>query len=85
MNLENDWRNRPTITVQEAGKLLGLGRAAAYNAAGNGELPAIRIGRRYVVPVGALRRMLGETHNDNEPAGDGLVGKAGAGVAQQEG
>jgi len=57
---ETGWRDRSTITVEEAGLILGIGRASAYAAAGSGDLPVIRIGRRLLVPVGALRRMLGE-------------------------
>jgi hypothetical protein len=43
-----------------AGRLLDLSRQGAYDAANRGELPAIRIGRRLVVPVVKLRRLLGE-------------------------
>lgn len=59
-------RNRATITVGEAGQLLGLGRAAAYAAAQRGEVPTRRFGRRIVVPVPALLAMLGDVH---EPLG----------------
>jgi excisionase family DNA binding protein len=47
-----------TCTVPEAGKILGLGRNSAYEAARNGELPTIRFGRRIVVPKAALKRLL---------------------------
>ena len=47
-------------TVEEAGKLLGIGRSAAYEAARSGELPVIRIGRRWLVSKQALDRMLSE-------------------------
>ena len=49
---------RRTLTVEEAGQWLGIGRSAAYAAANRGELPTIRIGRRMVVPKDALERML---------------------------
>ena len=49
---------RRTLTVEEAGQWLGIGRSAAYAAANRGELPTIRIGRRLVVPKDALERML---------------------------
>jgi excisionase family DNA binding protein len=48
-----------TITVEEAGRLLGVSRSAAYRAAGRGELPTIRIGRRLLVPTAKLKAMLG--------------------------
>lgn len=48
-----------TITVEEAGELLGLSRSSAYRAAARGELPTLRFGRRLVVPTGRLLAMLG--------------------------
>ena len=42
----------------EAGHRLGIGRAATYEAARNKQIPTIRIGRRILVPVAALERML---------------------------
>ena len=53
-----DHIERQTLTVEEAARVLGIGRSAAYLAAQRGDLPVIRIGRRYVVPRAALERML---------------------------
>jgi excisionase family DNA binding protein len=50
---------RPTLTVEEAGAALGIGRASAYSAARNGDLPTIRVGRRLLVPTAPFRAMLG--------------------------
>lgn len=47
-----------TCSVPVAGALLGVSRSSAYKAVENGEIPAIRVGRRIVVPTAALRRML---------------------------
>jgi excisionase family DNA binding protein len=47
-----------TVTVAEAAASLGISRASAYRAAGRGELGAIRIGRRLVIPRAALKRLL---------------------------
>ncbi len=47
-----------TYTVTEAAELLGIGRSAAYEAARSGQLPTIRIGKRVLVPVAALERLL---------------------------
>ncbi len=52
-------RGKATITVEQAAKLLGLGRTAAYDAARRGELPTRRLGRRLLVPVPALLEWLG--------------------------
>jgi excisionase family DNA binding protein len=48
----------PTIDVPTAGRILGIGRGSAYEAVRRGEIPAIRIGGRLVVPTAQLRRML---------------------------
>ena len=48
-----------TLTVPQAGRLLGVSRGAAYRAVETGELPTIRIGRRLLVPVGRLLTILG--------------------------
>jgi len=50
---------RRTISVEEAGKLLGISRNSAYAAAARGDLPgALRIGRRIVVARDAIERAL---------------------------
>jgi hypothetical protein len=49
----------PTISVPHAGKLLGLGREAAYRAAKVGQLPTIKFGRRLFVPTARLLKLLG--------------------------
>jgi excisionase family DNA binding protein len=47
-----------TVTVTEAARALGVSRNHAYEAAKRGEIPTIRIGKRILVPVAALERML---------------------------
>jgi excisionase family DNA binding protein len=47
-----------TVSVVEAGRLLGLGRNASYEAATRGDLPTIRIGGRIFVPRKALDALL---------------------------
>jgi excisionase family DNA binding protein len=51
-------QERETLTVEEAGRVVGISRSAAYQAVARGELPALRIGRRLVVPRVALDRLL---------------------------
>lgn len=46
------------MTVPEAGKQLGVGRNQAYQAAKAGQIPTIRIGKRLLVPVAALDKLL---------------------------
>jgi excisionase family DNA binding protein len=51
--------DRPTITVAEAAELLGISKDSAYAAARSGDLPVLRLGRRYLVSVPKLRTLLG--------------------------
>ena len=50
--------DRLTLTVEEAAATLGISRASAYEGVRRGEIPAIRIGRRVLVPRVALDRLL---------------------------
>lgn len=53
-------RRVPTVSVEEAGRYLGVSRAYAYSMVRNGHLPVIRLGTRRVrVPSAKLLRMLG--------------------------
>ncbi len=52
-------RDRMAISVAECAQLLGIGRNSAYEAIHRGEIPAIRIGKRYIVPLAALEDLLG--------------------------
>lgn len=53
---------RLAYSVEEAAALLGISRTSAYLAAQRGELPSKMIGRRRVIPKGALERFLAESH-----------------------
>jgi excisionase family DNA binding protein len=59
---ERPRHHRETLTVVEAGEILGISRSSAFQAASNGELPVIRIGKRLLVPRAALERMLDGDH-----------------------
>ena len=55
-----DLAQHPTLTVEQAGLVLGLGRSSAYEAARLGTIPTVRLSpRRVVVPTAALRSLLG--------------------------
>ncbi len=49
---------RATITIAEAAERLGIGKNQAYEAAHRGEIPVIKIGKRFLVPRAAFDRML---------------------------
>ena len=54
----------PTLSVQQAGEMLGIPRATAYRAAAAGQLPTFRIGRRLLVPTARLLDLLGLAADD---------------------
>ncbi len=54
-----DPRERPTLSIEEAAELLGIGRSAAYECARRSQLPTLRLGRRLRVPTAELRRLVG--------------------------
>ena len=58
-NSKKPLSQRLVYTVPEAGRLLGLGRNAAYEAAKRGDIPTIRMGRLLRVPKGPLHRLVG--------------------------
>ena len=51
-------QERLTLTVEQAGELLGISRALAYELARTGRLPTLRFGKRIVVPKKAIESML---------------------------
>jgi excisionase family DNA binding protein len=55
---QTDPLERPTMSVEEAGQLLGVSRCSAYRAANTGQLPVIKVGKSLRVPSAAVRRML---------------------------
>jgi len=50
---------RLVYTIPEAAALLGVGRSTAYELVHRGELPAKRIGSRYVITRPVLTELLG--------------------------
>ena len=49
---------RLTVTVEEAAKILGIGRNSTYQAVARGDIPAIRVGRRLLIPRVQIERLL---------------------------
>jgi excisionase family DNA binding protein len=52
-------KREATISVLDAGAVLGLSKSTAYAAAHSGDLPTIRVGKRFLVPTEKLAEMLG--------------------------
>jgi excisionase family DNA binding protein len=57
--------DRITLTVEEAGGRLGISRTLAYELVRRGEIPSIRLGRRVLVPIQALDRMVASASDDS--------------------
>ena len=51
-----------TLSIEEAAKVLGIGRNLCYERVKTGEIPVIKIGRRLLVPKKALEKLLEEPH-----------------------
>lgn len=47
-----------TVTVEEMAGIIGVSKPKAYELAHSENFPAVRIGRRIVVPVDELKRWL---------------------------
>lgn len=53
-----DLESRLCITVPEAARMLGVSRNFAYELVRRHELPAVRFGKRLLIPRAALEKML---------------------------
>lgn len=53
--MEND---RVCLSIAEVSRRLGVCRATGYNLAHTGQLPVVRLGRRLLVPVAGLEKLL---------------------------
>ncbi|WP_344023336.1 helix-turn-helix domain-containing protein [Pseudonocardia kongjuensis] len=51
-----------TYSVEQVAEMLGVARGVAYEQVRNGEIPAIRVGRRWLIPRNRFHAWLdGET------------------------
>ena len=57
--MENNIDHPLTLTVEQAAKVLGIGRSTAYELIHTGDIPSLRLGRRIVVPVAHVAVRLG--------------------------
>ena len=63
--------DRLTLTVEQAGKMLGISRATAYQLANQGKLPAIRLGRRLLISKAGLERMVNKAGDKSQLSNEG--------------
>jgi excisionase family DNA binding protein len=54
----DELRSKPTISIEGYARVMGISRSFAYSLAREGEIPIIRVGRRFRVPSAAILRML---------------------------
>jgi len=50
---------RATLSVEETARLLGISLGSARRAVRNGEIPSLRLGSRWLIPVPKLLQILG--------------------------
>jgi len=66
---EGTIEERLVLTVEEARALCRLSRNTMYAAIARGEVPHLRVGRRILIPRGALERFLsGSEQEGGEPS-----------------
>jgi excisionase family DNA binding protein len=56
----NDTKKQPAVFsgVEELTEYLGIGRQAAYQALRRGQVPCLRLGRRFIIPRAAVDEWL---------------------------
>lgn len=57
----------PTLSVEEASRVLGVSRRHAYNLAADGRLPCLRLGKRLRIPTHRVVELL-EARPESEDA-----------------
>lgn len=63
MSYPDDLPEVATMSVPEGARLMGISPAAFYRAIHKGQLPAIRVGGRLLVPAAKLYELLGLKFN----------------------
>ena len=57
MPKETSCTEQLTVSAADASRMLGISRSHAYELIARGELPSLKLGRRVLVPISALRRL----------------------------
>ena len=58
--------DRLTLTVDEAGELLGISRPTAFKLVKERKIPSLRLGRRVVIPRVAIQKLLDNASKPKE-------------------
>ena len=60
MHISQSTMPEPRVaTLDEVARILRISRGGAYAAAKRGDFPTVRIGKRILVPLAAIERLLG--------------------------
>ncbi len=51
---------RACLTAEETARILGIGRTFVYELLASGRLESLKLGRRRLVPVDAIERLIAE-------------------------
>jgi len=54
------------LTIPALAKVLGLSRIAVFKKVKSGEIPAIRVGRNYAIPMKSIDNILGHSLSDDD-------------------
>ncbi len=58
--------NKCTMTVDQLAETLGISRPIAYTLVNRADFPAIRIGKRIVIPISAFEEWMANEANRTE-------------------
>ncbi len=54
------------MTIPEFARLLGISRVAVYRRVKKGQIPAVKVGRKYMIPAGQVADILSRKLSDEE-------------------
>jgi len=54
------------MTIPELARLLGISRIAVYKRVKKGQIPAVKVGRMYMIPAGQVADILSRKLSDKE-------------------
>jgi len=57
------------LSVEECCEVLGLSRNTLYERIADGSVPSVRLGKRILIPVAGLEKMLSQVGKQKEEAG----------------
>ena len=57
---QETWRERVCLTPEETARVLGIGRTFVYDLLATGRLGSFKLGRRRLVPIDAIDRLVAE-------------------------